>query len=157
MDLIVPSGARAAARVLLLSDRNRLLLLHARDGPGGHQWWMAPGGGLETGETFETAAQRELYEETGLLLPIERCVWFRRHIYTWEGREHDQYERYFLAHSKELTVRPRKPDTYVTGHRWWSLDELVNSKEDFAPRRLAQLLPSILAGEFPERAIDCGV
>ena len=156
MDLIIPSGARVVARVLLLSDRNRLLLLHAHDWSG-RQWWMAPGGGLETGETFETAAQRELLEETGLVVPIGQWVWVRRHVYTWEGRSYDQYERFFVARSKELTIAPQKTDVYIDDHRWWSLDELVQSKDDFAPRRLAQLLPPILAGEYPDPALDCGV
>lgn len=156
MELIIPSGARAVARVLLLSDRNRLLLLQAHDWSG-RQWWMSPGGGLETGETFETAAQRELLEETGLVVPLGQWVWFRRHVYTWEGRSYDQYERFFVAQSKELAIVPQQADLYITNHRWWTLDELVQSKEDFAPRRLAHLLPPILAGEYPEAAIDCGV
>ena len=155
-DLIIPTGARTVARVLLMSDRNRLLLLHAKD-RSGRQWWLSPGGGLEEGETFETAAQRELHEETGLLLPIGQWVWFRRHVYTWEGRSYDQYERFFVARSKELTLAPQKADSYLTGHRWWTINELLQSKEDFAPRQLAHLLPPILAGEYPEPAIDCGV
>ncbi len=118
---------------------------------------MSPGGGLKTGETFEKAAQRELEEETGLLLGIGQWVWIRRHVYTWEGQRHDQYERYFVARSKELTLAPPKADGYVIGHRWWTLSELEQSNEDFAPRRLAHLLPPILAGEYPDSAIDCGV
>jgi 8-oxo-dGTP pyrophosphatase MutT (NUDIX family) len=157
MDHIIPSGARAVARVLVVSERSRLLLLHAQDPLSGHRWWVSPGGGLKTGETFEQAAQRELQEETGFLLPISQCVWIRRHIYTWEGRRHDQYERYFVARSKGLTFAPLKADSYVIGHRWWSLSELEQSNEDFAPRRLAHVLPPILIGEYPNPAIDCGV
>ncbi len=157
MDLNLPAGARVAARVLLVSERNRLLLLHAGDWLGGRRWWLAPGGGLNAGETFESAAQRELQEETGLLLPIGQWVWTRRHVFTWERRRHDQYERYFVAKSKEVAIVPPKVDSYVVGHRWWDLNELEQSKEDFAPRRLAELLPPILRGEYPDPVIDCGV
>jgi hypothetical protein len=45
----------------------------------------------------------------------------------------------------------------VIGHRWWSLNEIERSCEDFAPRRLAVLLPPILRGEFADQPIDCGV
>jgi ADP-ribose pyrophosphatase YjhB (NUDIX family) len=82
----VPAGARPAARVLVLSEQSRLLLLEAEDAPGGHRWWLAPGGGLQADETFEAAAERELNEETGLRLAVGRWVWTRRHVFTWEGR-----------------------------------------------------------------------
>lgn len=153
----VPPGSRAAARVLLLSERNRLLLLHAEASRGGDRWWVAPGGGLNAGEDFEAAARRELHEETGLLLPIGPWVWTRRHVFMWEGRHHDQYERYFVARCEESPLVPVKPDGYVVGHRWWSLEELLGSREDFAPRRLPDLLAPILSGHYPDPAIDCGV
>jgi len=54
-------------------------------------------------------------------------------------------------------LAPPKVDSYVVGHRWWDLNELEPSNEDFAPRRLAELLAPILRGEYPGPAIDCGV
>jgi 8-oxo-dGTP pyrophosphatase MutT (NUDIX family) len=152
----IPTGARATARVLLLSHRDRLLLLQAGDASGA-KWWVTPGGGLINGESFEAAAQRELQEETGLLLPIGRWVWTRRHIYTWEGRRHDQYERFFVARTVKDRIAPTKADSYVFGHRWWSLSEIEQSRDEFAPRCLAHFLAPILLGEYPETAIDCGV
>ncbi len=154
---MVPTGARAAARVLFLSDGDRLLLLQAEEASTGHRWWIAPGGGLEAGESFESAAQRELQEETGRVLPIGPWVWTRRHIYMWDGRRHDQYERFFVARGMENPISPIKRDSYVVDHRWWSLGDIEASAEDFAPRRLALLLPPLLRGEYPESAIDCGV
>ncbi len=157
MEFPIPEGARAAARVLLFDEESRLLLLEAQDGPGGHRWWVAPGGGLKAGESFEAAAQRELFEETGLVLPIERWVWTRRHVFDWRGRRHDQYERFFIARAKEPFLDPVLGDSYVVGHRWWRLAEIEQSSEEFAPRRLAILLPSIIRGEYPDPPIDCGV
>jgi hypothetical protein len=78
-------------------------------------------------------------------------------MFTWDGRRHDQYERYFVARTEEQPLAPPKRDWYVVGYRWWALEELELSNEEFAPRRLATLLPPILRGEYPEPAIDCGV
>ena len=58
-------GLRRASRLILLDSQRRvLLLLHA--GTNGESFWSPPGGGLETGETFEQAARREAMEETGI-------------------------------------------------------------------------------------------
>jgi 8-oxo-dGTP pyrophosphatase MutT (NUDIX family) len=147
---------RLASRILLLDAENRLLLLRAQH-PLGPLFWVAPGGGLERGETFEAAARRELDEETGQSLAIGVCVWTRRHTYEWAGRQYDQSERFFIARTNSPLVSPSKPDGYVIGRRWWTLAEIETSEEAFAPRRLAHFLQPILAGEMPDPPADCGV
>jgi 8-oxo-dGTP pyrophosphatase MutT (NUDIX family) len=52
------------AATLIVDDQNRLLLLHRSD----NDCWGPPGGALELGEEVETAARREVREETGLEL-----------------------------------------------------------------------------------------
>jgi 8-oxo-dGTP pyrophosphatase MutT (NUDIX family) len=44
--------------------------LHQAEDATGHRWWVAPGGGLEAGESFEDAARREVEEETGLVVEL---------------------------------------------------------------------------------------
>jgi 8-oxo-dGTP pyrophosphatase MutT (NUDIX family) len=146
---------RSAARVLLLDDRKRLLLLHARRPSDGFSFWIFPGGGLLRGEDFETAARRETHEETGVGLVLGPCIWTRSHSYEWDGVIHHQYERFFLGHALGTEIRPSLPDTFVLSHRWWTLEQIEASSEVFAPSNLLLLLPPILQGKLPDPPTDC--
>jgi hypothetical protein len=48
-------------------------------------------------------------------------------------------------------------DWYVKAYRWWSLEELATSQDEFAPRRLPALWPALVREEYPPRPIDCGI
>lgn len=153
----IPPGARPASRVLVISDDLKLLLLQAVQ-VGSDPWWVSPGGGLQSGESFEHAAARELFEETGFSTPIGPCVWTRHHRYEWYGKPHDQYERFFVTRAGPTTEpAPVRADGYIVGHRWWTMDEICASTASFAPRALADLLPPILKGEYPASPFDAGV
>lgn len=60
----------SVAVAVFSSDRSSILLIQRRDVP----IWVLPGGGVESQETAEEAAIREILEETGFQVKIERVV-----------------------------------------------------------------------------------
>jgi len=124
---------RTAARIFLLDDSDRVLLMHERlDLDRADSHWIAPGGGLEDGETLIEAAVREVYEETGLRVELPTCaqpVFVERELYSFAGQHIDQTNYYFLARvASDAPIRAIAPTDYevviALGSRWWALEEL---------------------------------
>ena len=52
----------------------RILLVQHREHAGGRSYWLLPGGGREADETPEHCLVREVHEETGLTITVERLL-----------------------------------------------------------------------------------
>lgn len=55
---------------IVFDEYNRVLAVRRRD----NDQWQPPGGVLELGETFEEGVQREVLEETGMHVRVERLT-----------------------------------------------------------------------------------
>jgi ADP-ribose pyrophosphatase YjhB (NUDIX family) len=55
---------------VVVRDDGRILAVQRRD----NMHWEPPGGVLELGETFEEGVRREVAEETGVLVEVERLT-----------------------------------------------------------------------------------
>jgi 8-oxo-dGTP pyrophosphatase MutT (NUDIX family) len=157
---------RNAARVVLLDQAGRVLLLRASDPADRTKppWWEIPGGGVEGRESSEDAARRELLEETGIAdAEIGPCVWVQRAVFDFGGFHFDQHERIHVAWCRGEVPAPVRPTALEAlealafdGHHWWTVDELLGSTEPLVPPRLRELLPPIVAGRLPDIPIDIG-
>lgn len=70
--------ATTRVSVIVLTDDQRILLVRHRKG--NRLYWVLPGGRLEYGETFHECAVRELKEETGLDVEVEKFVFLSEAI-----------------------------------------------------------------------------
>ncbi|NUT32394.1 MAG: NUDIX domain-containing protein [Hamadaea sp.] len=153
---------RPAARVVLLDDRDRLLLLKIHDpsvtrgpNPIPAEFWLLVGGGVDEGETYEEAAAREVFEETGLRdVTIGRCVWTQEKLVSNPAGEVEMVlGRYFVGRvSGDVTVdfsghEPLEVDV-IRGFRWLTRDEVVEleARETVLPPGLGALLRDVLNG-----------
>lgn len=151
---------RESARLLILDQTDRLLLFRATNDEEPGPFWFTPGGGVEPGESYEDAARRELWEETGQAgLEIGPWVWHRDLRYLG----HRFLERYFVVRSTEFEPKPAKQDPHFEQYmsepgwfRWWSHAEIVGHdvREPLYPPRLAELLQPLLDGRLLAEPIE---
>ena len=157
---------RPTARVLVLDEEGRVLLILAADGEyrgSGEPVWLTPGGGLDEGETYEEAALRELREEVGLDgVELGPWVWLRRLPYALsDGVPREKHERYFVCRAEHFEVGAVSATVLdleaVGGFRWWSVGEIEASDERFAPRDLGRLLRELRDGHAGQEPRNVGL
>jgi G:T/U-mismatch repair DNA glycosylase len=136
---------RAAVRALLIDDVGRALLMRWQR-PGA-DWWICPGGGVQDGETDEQALRRELLEEVGLPdVAIGERVHERTHVLPGAERLRIQHDSYYVVRVESIEVAPTidLEAENVTGHRWWTIEELEATAERYSPPELPELLRALV-------------
>jgi hypothetical protein len=128
-------------KILLLDQSDRLLLLQGAESAATESVWFPVGGGIEDGEDAVTASLREIGEETG-------CREVRLGPEVW----------WFVARTLHFTPTPHAltehEQSYITGFRWWTAEELVSTTERVFPPDLGARLTDLLRDGAPASPLD---
>ena len=139
---------RRSARILVIDSDGRLLLF--RFTPKGRPaFWGTPGGALNEGESFEEAAGRELFEETGIKAEVDREVDRRESLFTtFNDIEVRAVERYFAVRvdpcELDASGHTDEEREWMLTHRWWTQEELAALDEAVYPPDILSLWASEL-------------
>ena len=131
---------RNGVGIVVLNKQNKVFVAKRIDNP--KDFWQMPQGGVDNGESFLTAAYRELEEETSiknveLIQEIDGTTTYElpKHLLgiIWKGKYKGQKQKWFLmrylGEDSEINIKTHKPE--FLEWRWIDLDMLTEVVVDF--------------------------
>ncbi|WP_214109559.1 NUDIX hydrolase [Acrocarpospora catenulata] len=141
---------RHAARVIVLDQDDRVLLLRYDEGAG--VFWATPGGALEIGETHAEAALRELREELGVdEVELGPSLASRAKTHMIGDEPVEQVEQYFTARVPASLVDVAKATQTddILAWQWWDLADLESTRQTVYPLGLTGVIKGYLVDGAP--------
>ena len=134
-------GQRFNYRAAGIMIENGHVLLHKQVDD---SYWALPGGGIELGESSEETIVREMKEELGYDVEVERTVWMAETFFEHRGDAMHEVAFYYLLKIKDLHFR-EGPFDGLEGERliyqWIPIDELENI--ELKPSFLSKALKNV--------------
>ncbi|SUE27405.1 nudix superfamily hydrolase [Nocardia farcinica] len=143
---------RTSSRVVLLDERDRVLLMRGNDPKTPDvSFWFTIGGGVEPGESLREAAVRELWEETGYTADpaaLRGPIWRRVAVFPFDGELIRAEELFFTLRVPAYEPKPGNLTAVerrsITGHKWCTSADILAldaAGETVYPYHLDELLP----------------
>lgn len=113
-------------------------------------FWVTAGGECEHDESFEDAAKRELFEETGIKAePGPQIAHTTPEFITVEGEPVQADERYFLVRVSSDAIdtshHTALEQQVMTQHRWFTAQEYDDWHEAVFPEDLVGIIRTAIA------------
>ena len=148
---------RYAARAILVTPANEVLLMRMAFPWDTEHKWILPGGGIEPGENAQQACTRELWEETGLTDVVSLAHVWHRTFYVPKAKVQLSQE-YFWCEVEKFAPAPARLSAaehqWFKEFRWWSLPQLTATEEYFEPDLLVPVIEDIRARGIPSKPYD---
>ena len=153
---------RRSARVFLFAQQGDVLLIRfvAELDGAPFVFWVTPGGEVEPGEPDLAAAERELFEELGLRVPLAGPVHEESGgTYTHLGETVRNFDVFFAAvcerDAPKLGGVTAEEIALMREARWWSPAELGSTAERIFPARLKEIVAAVWRELNRHQAPDC--
>ena len=147
MGALVSDDVRNTVRGILITAEREILMMQMA-----FPWctglvWILPGGGIEEGESPETALRREIIEETGHRnIRIIGEAWHQDFLV--HARQTRLHQRFFMVHTSRFEPVPtdlsQAEMDWVRAFRWWPIKDLKESTEDFEPAEIGVEVEKLL-------------
>ncbi|TWU65570.1 GDP-mannose mannosyl hydrolase [Crateriforma conspicua] len=109
-------GPVAAVGALITDHQNRLLLVRRARNPGRGKWGL-PGGFVDRDETVEQALDREVCEETGLVVTSCRLLMTRPNQYVYTGVRSPVIDLFYCCQVADIDHVALEPSE-LEHHEW---------------------------------------
>lgn len=102
--------------IFVVNKKKEILIQRKREDHTKLDRWEIPSGHVDSGESYEEAAKRELKEETGIMVPLE-------HIKTIKTEKPNEFDAFYIGYSNILPNPEDNPE--VDAFEFISFDNLI--------------------------------